>query len=298
MGRLTATTLPHHRTYGSVSGGSRGARKSPLLLQKAHEAHLAQQCGRYGLVHVSRARVPPLGFRRTVISPAIRRAAPCLAHIGRAIRGATRSLAITETKSRMRRLLSGLRRLRPGVRFGVRLSPPLTRSAELCRRYAPRRGLAGVLGRTRGGETVGQAAMREAERGRVSEGLPHPGRRRPRCRQRTTIPQLPSFVEVLKNRCLTLSIVPVPSTRRISTRRSTGRSGRAVDLARGGLGKSSRSSSRCSFVSSWRPVSSAALWSQRAEPSIPSVMAPSIPPKAGDTQRAGTWSNHWGNGIM
>ena len=56
---VTAAALPHHRTYGSVSGGSRDALESPLLLKKAHESHLAQQSGRYGLVHVTRTRVPP-----------------------------------------------------------------------------------------------------------------------------------------------------------------------------------------------------------------------------------------------
>ena len=41
-GGLTLSQLPHHRTYGSVYGGSGRTRKSPALTVKAHEILVTQ----------------------------------------------------------------------------------------------------------------------------------------------------------------------------------------------------------------------------------------------------------------
>src|SRR5690606_29377391 len=51
--------LPHHRTYGSVCGGSDRARKSTVLIEEAHEPLTAEHTSRQCRVHMAGARVPP-----------------------------------------------------------------------------------------------------------------------------------------------------------------------------------------------------------------------------------------------
>ena len=58
-GGLTTPVLPHHRTYGSVSGGSREASKSPMLCDEADEAQSPQHGRRHGLVHMAGPDIPP-----------------------------------------------------------------------------------------------------------------------------------------------------------------------------------------------------------------------------------------------
>src|SRR5262245_41245941 len=57
-GRVTPR-LSHQRTYGSVYGGSPGAREPAVLFEEAHEAHSAQHSSGHGLPHVTGTGVPP-----------------------------------------------------------------------------------------------------------------------------------------------------------------------------------------------------------------------------------------------
>ena len=58
-GEVALPRLPHHRTYGSVYGGSRAAREASILLHQADEAQPAQLRGRDGAVHVAGPGIVP-----------------------------------------------------------------------------------------------------------------------------------------------------------------------------------------------------------------------------------------------
>src|SRR5437667_365093 len=58
-GEVALAVLPHHRTYGSVSGGSCDAIEAAVLHQERWQPEIGEEGGPEGIVHVAGPGIPP-----------------------------------------------------------------------------------------------------------------------------------------------------------------------------------------------------------------------------------------------